>query len=380
MDYLLHHENKCQSPAVIVNAGDVFSLVEAFMLDGRYPNHRWREFHLTYVNEYRGHQSYGMLQPMFEAPFEALEYLSIRNERITNERDETPPTIVMELEDSDLLCAWRMPKLTHLKLHNVYPLNPLQCDNVTHFTFEVYWSEEEGLDMGIFRQLLQSMPKIQSLYFASNASVVFADSALTRLALPCLEFFELKIGVATPALTISQFMAIVNVQDIKRLSLKFHGSFLCDEKIFVDWIFALTPFTDGDGEPKPQSPFLKLEDITMEVQDLQGSAAPFARLLYTMPNVKNISMRLSEPGNLVFVHAWKEWGMLQYLRTLRLAFPQSSPDDFLMHLSLLETFFGDGYCKDFERLEVQFREHINSEMREAQMFNILGEKLRWVEC
>ncbi|KLO05190.1 hypothetical protein SCHPADRAFT_911181 [Schizopora paradoxa] len=98
-----------------------------------------------------------------------------------------------------------------------------------------------------------------------------------------------------------------------------------------------------------------------------------------MPNVQNVSLKLPEHDNLILGITWKEAGVLQHLRVLRLALPLSSPDEFSRWLATLEKFFADEYRKDFERLELQFRPY-NSVTPKARLSNILGEKLRWIEC
>ncbi|KLO07997.1 hypothetical protein SCHPADRAFT_944790 [Schizopora paradoxa] len=374
-----------------MNADDVVSIANSMAkLYYAYPNlnRSLRELHLTYTDISLGHISYDLLKHMIKQPFEALEYLSICNDpSISDEdREDFELPIRMEPRDSDIICSWEMPKLTHLRLHNVYPQNPLKCENVTHFTFEVDRSDEEDLDITVFCRLLQSMPKIQALSIALNANVAFAIGPPARLALPCLESFQLRIGDETPSSTISEIISTISVQDIKHLSLQFSGSFNCDENLLERWIIALTPYANGEleleGEPELQFPFSRLENFTLEVVHFQGSNIPFGRLFQAMPNVRHVSLKLPGTADLVFDEDWKDAdvNILRYLRTLRLASTQSSPNDFSCQLSGIEEFFSDGYCQDFERLEVQLRQPYHLVTSKARLFNFLGERLRWVEC
>ncbi|KLO07716.1 hypothetical protein SCHPADRAFT_1001470 [Schizopora paradoxa] len=383
---LLLHKTRCQAPIVFMDADDAASLADAAAkLEVAHPNRNWQELHLTYADENLGHLSYGLLKQMIQTPFEALEYLSICND--TSIRNENRYTITipihMEPGDSDILCSWEMPKLTNLQLYNVYPLNPLQSENVTHFTFEVDRTGVTDLDTGGFCRLLQSMPNIQAFSLALNADFVFTNGTPTRrLALPCLESFELKVGEETPVSTVKQLRSILDVQHIRRLSLQCSGCFNCDEEFLNLFIVVLTPYVDKEGEPESQFPFVKLENFILEVQHLQGSNVPFGRLFQAMPNVQHITLKLPGTADPVFDEAWKDPdnNILRYLRTLRLAPPQSSPNDFSCQLSGIEEFFSDGYCQDFERLEVHFRPPYNSATSKARLLNILGEKLRWIEC
>ncbi|KLO05191.1 hypothetical protein SCHPADRAFT_947118 [Schizopora paradoxa] len=370
-------KKRCPNPTIIINGNDEESIYHLERLPFVHPCQQWRELRLSYDNEDVGHLYFEHLASMIQIPLESLECLSITNKSI-----ETEEINGLDLDGEDLiaLSSWEMPNLTHLELRNVIPMEPLQCGNVTSFTIHIHDDNKEAMHLAVFAELLQSMPKIKFLSITLDVRATFDYIPDTLVSLPSLKSLELQIDGKTPILTIKQITGLLATERLTSFGLKFLAIHYINDALFQSWIFALFhPNSDpdrmyGDG----CAPFMSVTDFSMEVRRFRCSAAAFDSIFEAMPNVQTVSLRLPERANLLFSDTWKKAGVLQRLRVLRLALPQSSPEEFSTQFSILERFFGDGYCKEFERLEVQFRD--NSAMPKARLFDVLGEKLRWIEC
>lgn len=375
---LLLHKDRCSHPIVHINSEQTIYSVNTKMLDVIHPYQQWRELRLKYTSEYHGHLYFEHLRPMIQTPFQSLEYLLICNdlEEVEDEDSEEQTTsfsIYMDDVDLRTLCSWQMPKLAHLELQNILPSTPLQCGNVTRFSIQLFDHADEDLDMGAFQRLLQSMPRIQSLFIALNVDVTFDNTLHNPLALPSLTSLRLQIGGRTPALAISQFMAIANTRNLTRLELQFLGAYEHDESLFEKWVHTLFP----DGTPAFQSPFVRVENFTLEVKDFRGSCAAFGRMFYALPNVQNVSLVLHQYTSMYL--ATGENDVFRHLRSLRMELPRTSASEFATHLISFQQLFGGGRCKEFERLEIVIRPSCNASEWKARLQDLLGEKLRWIE-
>ncbi|KLO08002.1 hypothetical protein SCHPADRAFT_908965 [Schizopora paradoxa] len=94
-----------------------------------------------------------------------------------------------------------------------------------------------------------------------------------------------------------------------------------------------------------------------------------------MPNVQSVSMILPQQADL-FLY---DRDVLRHLRTMQLKLPQSNPNDFKGQMQSIKRFFVDGHCKDLEVFEVQFRRSYQAGSSKADLHEIFGEKLRWIE-
>ncbi|KLO08000.1 hypothetical protein SCHPADRAFT_624669 [Schizopora paradoxa] len=165
---LLLYKKRCPNPIIHINTTDDLPPVETGKFH-IFPYQQWRGLRITYSDENKGHRYFQHLKPIIETPLDTLEHLIIRNDNLIT-RDQFGQLIRRSIHlDGDslrTLSSWQMPNLTHLDLHNALPLAPLQCSNVTSFALHMkkFGGEREDMDMAAFRNLLQSMPKIQSLH------------------------------------------------------------------------------------------------------------------------------------------------------------------------------------------------------------------------
>lgn len=359
---LLSLKERCPAPVVHVGVLDERSPLELDNFSFIHPYQQWREFRLRYINKKIRHLYFERLKSLIQTPLESLECLSISNEFEDDEdEDEGPVSNYLDGRDMRTLSSWQMPNLARLELQNVIPTAPLQCGNVTSFYLHMEDHRVETLSMAAFRQLLLSMPKVQSLSIALDISFSFDTSPGTRLSLPSLRSLELEIeGETTPPSTISQIMGLLNTEELTSLVLRFFGDdkYGGERHLFQNFVFAVVTNGFGSRQEGRTPSFARVEDFSLMVRDFRCPPSSLDPLLEAMPNVQNVSMVLPRQTDLFSYETFSGGSALQklqQLRTLRLELPQSCPDDFTGRIWDIKRFFGDAHCKDLEVFEVQFR-------------------------
>ncbi|KLO08001.1 hypothetical protein SCHPADRAFT_1001233 [Schizopora paradoxa] len=379
---LLALKDRCSNPIVHLGAEYKISHWESDKFAFVQPCQQWRELRLAYANGVLGHLYFERLKSLIQTPLESLERLSITNElkEAEDEEQTTPSPIYLDGDDLRTLSSWQMPNLIRLELRNVIPMAPLQCENVTSFSLRLYDHKEETLNMATFQNLLQSMPKLQSLSVSLNVSAGFDASSDTLLALPDLRSFDLQIKGPTSPTTVRRLRGLLRTEELTRLVLKFHEDQNSDDYLFLGWLYALVPYNSGPRQDSRFARFKKVEDFSVEIQCKAYEEFPFDDLFRALPNVQNVSMTLSESEHAVLFmnQTGRSSGLLQRLRSLRMKLPWAHPDDFADKMRDFEVFLGDRCCGDLELFQLELRQSCEVEPLKARLYDIIGEKLRWI--
>ncbi|KLO07265.1 hypothetical protein SCHPADRAFT_932557 [Schizopora paradoxa] len=374
---LLLYKERCPNPIIHIHKSDDIPSAEADKLH-MYPSQQWRGLRITYRDKEDGHLYFRDLNPIIETPLAALEDLMICNDNMFARRDEfgqlIPRSIHLDGDSLRTLSSWQMPKLTHLDLRNVLPLAPLQCGNVTSLTVNVktYCGQSEDLNVVAFRNLLQSMPKIQSLHIAlRDMDRTFNETSSDPVSLPDLTSLRFEVGGTTSNLVINQIMELVDTSTLTRLTLKF---FLIGEHVLdgcVSAIFDRKSSTSRVGHIA----FMKVEEFSLEVTSFRISDGTFISMFSAIPNAHTISLELPENVELPFADIPKKLGVLQRLRSLHIKFPRRLTDYYTNHLINLNRFFKNGNCKELEKLEVDYQRPVYATMAKAHLREMLGERV-----
>ncbi|KLO07271.1 hypothetical protein SCHPADRAFT_1001796 [Schizopora paradoxa] len=379
-EQLSFYKDRCPNPIIHIDTSCDLPLIKLEKFDV-IPYQQWRGLRMVYNNEEEGHLYFEHLKSIVKNPLETLESLAIWNLDEEDEHDERfiPLSIYLDDNDSDTLSSWRMPNLTRLEIYNVVPMAPLQCGNVIFFSFQVLnLGDREDLNMGALCGLLQSMPKIQSLQVTLiDVDTMLDDASSIPIMLPDLVSLELLIGGSTVVPVVNRVMGVLNIEELTHLVLKFYPSSYSveeEEQLFDGWALAVFSRSLGDV------PFVKLEEFSLEAQRARGKDQTIHRMFCAMPNVYKISLVLPEDTNIRFTESMKKEGAFQRLRYLQIKLPQTWPEDFTAQLRYFGDFFRDVQCKEFERFEIEFCRPKYASPSKARLFEILGEKLRWIEC
>ncbi|KLO07719.1 hypothetical protein SCHPADRAFT_945058 [Schizopora paradoxa] len=392
------HKERCANPSVhILPARDILhTRVET--LDVIHPYKQWRELHLHFVNEDHAHHYFERLKPLVKGPFHSLEYLSISNNlsEDTEIEGEYDTSIYLDEEHMSFVSSWQMPKLTHLELRNSMPFMPLQCGNVTRLSIrlsDLY--EDDCLELSDFQDLFGWMPKIESLLIHFDTDVTFntedtpQTSDLTA-SLPRLTHLDLGIEGDTPDDTIIHFMTLIDTRRLTRLALKLRSGNLNThsegqgEAVFEMWVDTLFL----KASPGDSAPFTRVEEFTLDAVDLPGSSPSFELIFTSLPNVRDISLKIPRNSNFRITRQWMEGGAFQHLRSLHVevfmvknSWEHESPVG--CHPLLYSGFdvLSNGcYCGDLEEMEVRNRVPCFSAKEKARLQNLFGERLHWVDC
>ncbi|KLO07999.1 hypothetical protein SCHPADRAFT_908963 [Schizopora paradoxa] len=375
---LLLHKDRCPKPIIYFDTINMLSPAETDhrdKFDMIQPYQDWRELHLTYANEDHGHVYYDHLRSLITGPLESLKYLKISDELKLEDEDSS---IYLDADDPDLLTlrSWQMPNLSHLELNNTILMAPLQSENVTQFSMTINSLEEENLDMDAIQTLLQSMPRIESLLFNVNGGVDFSHTPETPLELPNLATLALQIDGKTSFTAYEQLLALVNTQDLTRLTVEFLPGCEHSQDLFPTWIYTVFPFVHPDLRP----PYPRVKEFKLELHHFQSASGYICGIFRAMPSAENITLILHHEDPKL-IYCWEEMmaASSQGLRSLRIELPNACPHDFAPEVGRLADFFGDGYWDQLEIFELQFRSSDDAEHEKTRLHRVLGEKLRWME-
>ncbi|KLO07714.1 hypothetical protein SCHPADRAFT_1001468 [Schizopora paradoxa] len=381
---LLLHKNRCPNPIIHIKPARNLSFTYFDKLDALQPHHQWRELHLHFASEDHARFYFKRLGAIVQAQFHSLERLSISNDvvAVENEPDYYGPSIYLDEENLDVLSSWRMPKLSFLELRNAIPITALRCENVTWLSFELsdLYHQDEVLDMVAFRDLLQSMPKIQSLLVTFDMPYTFdefadKDTDISSCVLPSLKFLDLKIRGQTPDLTVRQFMGLVETQKLSRLAVELRGGDPTYDPDFQDWVSVIFP----EMKPGYVATFSNVEDFALAIRNFRWPSPPCERILTSMPNVQAVSFVLPYDSDFYFSDRWKKDHAFPHLRSLQIeVLPINSYESPLCQ-GRFDAFHSGQHCKTFELLEMKVGSpHFIVEERD-RLQSLLGEKLHWIE-
>ncbi|KLO07267.1 hypothetical protein SCHPADRAFT_1001792 [Schizopora paradoxa] len=380
---LLALKDRCANPIVHVGADCKISQWESDKFAFVHLCQQWRELRLAYANGNVGHLYFERLKSLIQTPLESLECLSIANGIKKDEDGDhaTRSSIYLDGDGLRTLSSWQMPNLIDLELRNVIPMASMQCGNVSSFSLHINDRRKETLNMATFQNLLQSMPKLQSLSVSLNVSARFDTSSDTRIALPDLRSLDLQIIGSTSSSTVRRLMGLLKTEELTRLVLIFHEDQNSDKYLFLGWVYALVPSNSGPRHDNRFARFKKVEDFLVDIQFTAYEEFPFDDLFRALPNVQNVSMTLSEPEHAVLFmnQTGRSSGLLQRLRSLRMKLPRAHPDDFADGMRDFEIFLGDRRCGEHELFQLELRLSCEVEPLKARLYDIIGEKLRWIE-
>ncbi|KLO05192.1 hypothetical protein SCHPADRAFT_1003021 [Schizopora paradoxa] len=385
-EILLLHKGRCSNPTLHISPAteEPERYKSSKIFDTVHPPHQWRELHVHIACEDEAQHYIERLRSVVgETPLKSLKRLSIRNDLVDDPSESLGPPASMYALGGHFpeLCSWQMPKLSRLELRNVLPLQPLQCENVTWFSFELYGAEDP-LNLSALRTLLQSMPKMHSLsvVLSVNCSFDDPDSSQTQVKhppvkLPNLTFLDFKAEGSTPHLAISEFMALLDTQKLLRLKLTLWNKYVPLEHSFGQWVRAFFPKTGGRA-------FLNVKNFALNVGSFRGSRDSFEQIFTSMPRVQEISLVLPQHADIQVLEHWLTQGAFRRLRLLRIELVETPGYQCLLDIgrSNFDPLFQSQSCKDFRNLEVRNRTSYNLVEGKAKLQNLLGEKLQWMDC
>ncbi|KLO07268.1 hypothetical protein SCHPADRAFT_1001793 [Schizopora paradoxa] len=373
---VLMYKERCSNPVIHIDTASQLSPVEMEKFH-IHPYQQWRGLRAAYNDRNEGHIYFQHWKAIIQTPLDALEEFMLSNNNSTAINafgGRTPLSIHLDGDDLDTLLSWRMPNLTRLDLRNVLPLAPLSCGKITSFSFHAsLYDQRENLNMTAFRSLLQSMPMIQSLHIALlNIMETSGNLSSNPLSLPDLKSLKLEIGGYTSDEVVGRMLKLLVLEELTRLELKLYPFDHRRQHVIDHWVFTI--FDD-----RLYIPFVNLEVFSLEVERFRGSVEAFHQMFSVMPSVHTVSLLLPRDTEFSFAKITKKNGVLQKLRSLRIALPDTHPDDFTKHLYYLDEFFGDGHCKELVRVEIEFQRTDYATSAKARLQKTLGEKLYMIE-
>ncbi|KLO07993.1 hypothetical protein SCHPADRAFT_908959 [Schizopora paradoxa] len=380
---LLLHKERCSNPIVQISpATEDFGRYKRSKIFGTvHPPHQWRELHVHVACEDEAQLYIKRLRSAIgKTPLKSLEYLSIRNDLLDEPRGRIGLSASIYALGGHFpeLCSWQMPKLTRLELRNVLPLEPIQCENVTSFSFELR-NAKDPLNLAALRRLLESMPKMQTLSVAFSVDCSFDLTGRVNhpVKLPDLTSLDFKVEGSTPGLAITQFKGLVDTQSLSRLKFDLWSEVLPIERDFNAWVhaFFIEPRTGGRV-------FRNVERFALNVGSFRGSSRSFEEIFASMPRVQEVSLVLPQYADIQILEHWLDQGAFWRLRSLRIELVQTPGYQCLLDegRSNFDPLFRSPHCKDFESLEVRNRTSYDLTEGKARLQNLLGEKLQWIDC
>ncbi|KLO15093.1 hypothetical protein SCHPADRAFT_927374 [Schizopora paradoxa] len=301
-------KERCRSPSIFIaydfpKAGkSIPELVEHTL-----PAMRWKGLNIHLMKRKDGHDAINHISTISDGNFPSLESLSLQldweyNKAQTNDDDVDDMDFSINLSNSasSLLSDWCLPKLSRLRLKNLFPYT-IDCPNVR--TCHIELTQLFGTnrwDLEGFEGFLECMPLIESLSlsFLNAWSLTRHDFAGTEP----IKFLHLKsLEISVQGNTSEKFLrSIMNMMDFTAISdLTVSLCPICPDetmdsgKKVEEWLGVIFFLDSSSGFGTRKRVFPDVEVFRLDLQE-DGDHFSYRDIFGALPRIRDLTLEL--PG------------------------------------------------------------------------------------